>query len=137
ENCRHTRAGPCPLISSTMKHCLFTLLAFLTAATLAQAVPQVTIDQAAALAQKDLKDRGLDSKIYVQSLHLDREAIVSKGLHWTAIWSEGIPGENRKKEVGMRINMDGTTVHLVEGPGSAEALRNPMTRADRPSIVDL
>jgi hypothetical protein len=120
-----------------MRPILLSLLALFGAACLAQAVPELTIDRAAAAAQKELKDRGLDGHIYVFSLTLEADGVLNKQLHWTARWSEAIPGDERTKEIGLRINMDGNTVRLVEGPGSVDALRNPRTRSDRPSILDL
>jgi hypothetical protein len=122
-----------------MKPILLSLVVLLSAVCLASAVPRMTVDQAGTLAQKSLKDRGLDGQIYVVSLVLEPDGVLNKEMHWRVIWSEGIPtdGDNKAKEVGMRINMDGSIVRLVEGSANLEALRNPRTRSDRPSILDL
>ncbi len=120
-----------------MKALTLSLVALFAAVSLAQAVPALSVDKAASLAQKELVDRGLASHIYVFSLTMRQDGVMNKEWYWFASWSESIPGDNRTKEVGMRINMDGSTIRVVEGPGSVDALRNPRTRSDRPSILDL
>ena len=77
------------------------------------------------LAQKELKDRGLAAHIYVFSLVMQPDGVMNKEMHWYAAWSEAIPGDNHKKEVGMRINMDGSTIRVVEGPGQRRCLAQP------------
>ena len=116
---------------------LLSALSLLGAACLAQAAPVIPIDQAAAIAQKELKSRGLDSQIFVTSIGLTADGMANSEKYWYVRWSEAIKGEERKKEVGMKIKMDGTIVRLVEGPDGTEALRNHRTRSDRPSILDL
>jgi hypothetical protein len=120
-----------------MKSFTLSLIALLAAVSLAQAVPTLSVDKAASLAQKELVGRGLADHVYVLSLVMRLDGALNKDWYWYASWSESIPGDNRTKEVGMRINMDGSTIRVVEGPGSVDALRNPRTRSDRPSILDL
>ncbi len=104
----------------------------------ANATPPLTIERAAALAQKELRDRGLDKQIFVASLAIEKESLADARDHWFARWSEAIPGDDRKKEVGLRINMDGGLVRVVQGTGGAdELLRDHRTRIDRPSILNL
>ena len=93
------------------------------------------VDQAAAVAQQHLKERGLDGSRYVNSLILEKAALGSGSQYWYARWSESVKLEDRKTEVGVRINMDGSVVRLVEGPSSKP--KHHRTRADRPSILDL
>ena len=99
------------------------------------AVPSLRIDQAATIAQQHLKDRGLDGSRYVMSITLDRDSLRGKERYWYARWSENVKLEERKTELGLRINMDGSIVRMVEGPASQP--KNYRTRSDRPSILDL
>ncbi len=99
--------------------------------------PDLTVDKAAALAQKELKDHGLEGRVFITSCAIEVSGIVKGDRHWVAMYSEAIPGDDQKKEVGLRINMNGDVIHLVQGPGDVEHLRNHYTRSDRPSILDL
>jgi hypothetical protein len=124
-----------------MKRAFLSLILLLAVACFATAAPRLTVEQAAAIAQKNLKDRGVDGQIYVISVVLEPAGVLNKEMHWRAMWSASIPGDtdskNKTSEVGLQINMDGSVVRLIEGAGNLEALRNPRTRSDRPSILDL
>ena len=116
---------------------LFAITALL-GATAAAAAPSLPIDQAAALAQAHLRERGLNGRVYVTSLGLEIESLGRRVPYWYARWSQSVAGEDKKRETGLRINMDGSLVRIVEMPNaSREALRNHRTRSDRPSILDL
>jgi hypothetical protein len=97
--------------------------------------PSLGIDQAANLAQQHLKERGLTGQRYVASLALEKEAIARGEDYWYARWSESVKLEDRKKELGVRINMDGSLVRIIEGPAAQP--KHYRTRSDRPSILDL
>ena len=71
----------------------------------------------------------------VMSITLDRDSLRGKERYWYARWSENVKLEERKTELGLRINMDGSIVRMVEGPASQP--KNYRTRSDRPSILDL
>ncbi len=116
---------------------LLALIALL-GSTAAVAAPSLPIDRAAALAQAHLRERGLEGQVYVTSLALEIEALARRTPYWYARWSQSIAGDEKKRELGLRINMDGSFVRIVEAPNaSREALRNHRTRSDRPSILDL
>jgi hypothetical protein len=120
-----------------MRSLLLSSLALLAAACLAQAAPRITIAEAASIAQNELKSRGLESQIYVIGIALETDGMANAEKYWHVRWSDAIAGEERKKEVGVKVKMDGSIVRLVEGSEGVEALRNHRTRSDRPSVLDL
>lgn len=101
----------------------------------ALAVPFLSVDQAANVAQQHLKERGLAGDRYVTSLVLEKDSVARGERYWYARWSESVKLEERKKELGVRINMDGSLVRIIEGPAAQP--KNYRTRSDRPSILDL
>ena len=65
----------------------------------------------AQLAQKDLEDRGLHTKIFVASIEY-------KGLlgepYWAVYWSKMIPTETKgAREVGLKVKLDGNYLRMV------------------------
>lgn len=96
--------------------------------------PRLQVDQAASLAQAHLKERGLESRVFVRALTLESTTVTSGKGYWYARWSEVVEGEE-KKEVGLRINMDGSLVRVVENP--AKKYKDHRARTSRPSVLDL
>jgi len=94
--------------------------------------PGLPIEEAIAIAQKDLRNRNLDREYYVSGITLERESMVSRKMHWLARWSESIPREDRKKEIGLEIAMNGEIIRVLKAPVSTAA-----TRSNRASILDL
>src|SRR5687768_10825244 len=90
--------------------------------------PAISIDEAIALAQKDLRDRGLDREYYVNAVTLERDSVLSRKVFWFARWSAAIPRPDRKKEVGLQIDMNGATIRVLKAPA---------TRSQRASVLDL
>jgi hypothetical protein len=111
-------------------HCALLLVAVFSSATAAG--PAIPIEQAIALARKDLRDRHLDGAYYVSALTLERDSIVSRKVHWFARWSEAIPRADRRKEIGLEIAMNGEVTRVLKAHASTAA-----TRSDRTSILDL
>lgn len=99
---------------------LFVAVALLAAGPHAHAAPPpVSAREAIAIAEKDLADRGLDKKLYVVSVTLERASMLNSRAHWFVKWSESIPASNpRNREVGVKVNMDRTAVRLVKEPGA-------------------
>ncbi len=102
------------------------------------------LDRAATLATKELRDRGYGAEIYIASLALEADSLSTSARHWYARWSQSVPIDDRKRELGLRIEMDGSVIRLVEGTSAngvstagREALRDHRTRSDRPSILDM
>ncbi len=120
-----------------MRSLLLSSLVLLAAVCLAQAAPRITIGEAASIAQNELKSRGLESQIYIVGIALQADGMANTEKYWNVRWSEAIAGEERKKEVGVKVKMDGSIVRLVESSEGVEALRNHRTRSDRPSVLDL
>jgi hypothetical protein len=118
-----------------MKTLRFVTVFLLLAVTSALGAPSMTVDKAASVAQQHLKERGLADSRFVSSLILERTSIGRGEQYWYARWSESVKLEEQKTEIGLRINMDGSLVRMVEGPGSKP--KPHRARNDRPSILDL
>jgi hypothetical protein len=99
------------------------------------AAPALSVEQAATLAQQHLKERGFGGSRYISSLALEKGSVTQGDRYWYARWSESVKLEEKQTELGIRINMDGTVVRVVEGPPAQP--KNYRTRSDRPSILDL
>jgi hypothetical protein len=126
-----------------MKARLLFVAATLALSAALHASPRLPIDRAAAIAQEQLRERGVSGRVYITSIAMEADSIARRTPYWYARWSEAIPLDERKRELGLRINMDGSLVRMVEsatGEGSSagrEALRDHRRRSDRPSILDL
>ena len=118
-----------------MKPLRLAIVAAVLSASSVLATPTLSVGQAAALAQQHLKERGLAGSRYVTSLALEKESGRRGERYWYARWSERVKLEEKQTELGLRINMDGSLVRVVEGP--AEPPKSYRTRSDRPSILDL
>ncbi len=97
--------------------------------------PSVQVAQAATMAQQHLKERGLDDRIFIRALVLEAATVGRGERYWYARWSQNVTIEEEKKEVGLRINMDGTVVRVVENP--SKKYTDHRSRSNRPSILDL
>ncbi len=86
-------------------------LAFSTSAS-ADDAPQLDVVRAAKIATDYLAHFGQD-RPYIDSLTLERAALLSGRRAWVARWSTPIFADG-KKEVGLRINLDGTLRILVQ-----------------------
>ena len=75
-------------------------------------VPALPIDQALKIAQDHLQKGGIDRAIV--SLVLEQATFHS--TYWYAKWSTPID-DGPKKEIGLRIDMDGTITRFVTAPG--------------------
>jgi len=81
--------------------------------------PPITARQALDIAEKNLAERGLDKKLYVVGVTLERTSMFSEKAYWLVKWSEPIPASNpSNREVGIKVNMDGSAVRLVKEPGA-------------------
>jgi len=118
-----------------MKPLRLTIVALLLSASSVLAAPTLSVQQAAELAQQHLRERGLAGSRYITSLALEKEAGKRGEHYWYARWSEGVRIEQKQTELGLRINMDGSLVHVVEGPAAPP--KHYRTRSNRPSILDL
>lgn len=100
----------------------FLLLALLSAAAsafAADAPPPVSARQAITIAEESLANRGLDKEVFIQSVTLERATIMKARSFWFVKWSHSIPAsEPKNREIGVKVNMDGTAVRLVKEPGA-------------------
>jgi hypothetical protein len=85
----------------------------------ADAPPPVSAGQAVTIAEESLANRGLDKEIYIQSVTLERATILKARSYWFVKWSHSLPASNPKnREIGVKVNMDGSAVRLVKEPGA-------------------
>lgn len=94
---------------------IFCFLALLT--VIHAEPPSVTLREALNIAEKNLAERGLDKKLYVAGVTLERASMFNGKAYWFVKWSDVIPASNRNnREIGIKVNMDGTAVRLVKEP---------------------
>lgn len=91
---------------------ILTLAVSSVSAFAADNVPALPIDQALKIAQDHLQKGGIDRAIV--SLVLEQNTL--RSTYWYAKWSTPID-DGPKKEIGLRIDMDGTVTRFVTGPG--------------------
>lgn len=97
------------LVRATLLPAAF-LLASLGAAG-AQA-PKLDAARATRLATDYLATLG-PSAPHIVSVTLEKSALVNGSLSWVIRWSEPV-NDGGKREIGVRVKMDGTLAHLVE-----------------------
>ena len=113
------------------------------------AAPAVGAAEAVKIAQEDLKQRGLAGQYHIMSLVLEPQDVRRLNFRWAVRWSDSIPLDAEKKELGLQIDMDGSVARVVRGaanknattgkfdPNGFTGLQNPRTRSTRPSVLDL
>jgi hypothetical protein len=87
------------------------------AAIAADHPPALPIDQAVKIAQDYLLQKGAGER-YVAGVSLEAGTLRAN-YYWYVRWSSSIPGEGKKSETGLRIDMDGSLTKLVSGPAEA------------------
>jgi hypothetical protein len=105
-----------------MKHHWLILASVLLGASIpAQAdetIPAVSARQAITIAEESLANRGLEKQVFVQSVTLERATIMKAKSYWFVKWSHSLPASDPKnRELGVKVNMDGSAVRLVKEPG--------------------
>ena len=129
-----------------MKRALFCLAA-LAGASLAQAGPALSIEQALKIATDALKERNLTGEVWITGLTLEPTSMAKTKFVWVAHWNSPVSLDAGKRETGLEIQMDGTYARYVDKtsvtpasvgvPADRAALTNHRTRSDRGSILDL
>ncbi len=101
---------------------LILLTAFVTFASSvfgADSPPSVSASEAIRIAEDSLAHRNLGKDLYILSVTLQRDSILSRNSFWFVKWSHSIPASNPKnREVGIKVKMDGTATILVKEPGA-------------------
>lgn len=88
------------------------LLALLPTLTLANP-PAVIAPQAAAIAQKDLEDRGLQTQVFIADMRYQKKKFGEKE-HWEVLWSKSFPAKTEgRNEIGLKVYMDGNYTRSV------------------------
>jgi len=81
----------------------------------ADSAPTLPIDQALKIAQGYLQEKGVAGQVQIVGLTV--EHATAKTSYWYAKWSSLIDN-GKKRENGLRIDMDGTITRFVEGNDS-------------------
>lgn len=79
--------------------------------------PQLDAVRATKIATDYLATLGANAP-FIVSITLEKSAILHGGSSWVARWSRAIPADG-DQEVGLRVNLDGTTARLVLGKDAA------------------
>ncbi|MDA8909206.1 MAG: hypothetical protein P1U81_07860 [Verrucomicrobiales bacterium] len=83
------------------------LLALALPALVLANTPPLLAPQAAAIAQKDLDDRGLQTEIFIADMRYKKASFGDKA-HWEVLWSDSFPAQTEgRDEIGLKIFMDG------------------------------
>lgn len=94
------------------------------AAIAADRLPALSIDQALKLAQDYLQQRGGGGR-YIAGINLEAGTLRAN-YYWYVRWSSSIPGEAKKSETGLRIDMDGSLTKLVTAPAEVPSGQRPV-----------
>lgn len=84
----------------------------LAATGMAADAPKLDAVRAAKIAADYLSQFGANAP-HIVSVTLERDAIIRGKISWVVRWSRSIPAEG-DQEVGLRVNMDGSTARLVK-----------------------
>ena len=90
-------------------------------------VPALPIDQALKIAQDHLQKSGADRAI----VSLVVEQATFRTSYWFAKWSAPIE-DGPKKEIGLRIDMDGTVTRFTTGSGTGPSGGHELPVGQRP-----
>jgi hypothetical protein len=77
----------------------------------------VSVRQAIDLAQEQLDLRGLQSTVQIESVVLKPSTILGSTRVWTVLWSNTIPGDPGRFEIGVEIDMNGKVMRLEKKTG--------------------
>jgi hypothetical protein len=94
---------------------LFSL--FVASLTFARAgePPAITALEAAKIADDYLNDRALRDSTFVESITLERSAMLKPERHWFVKWDEPLRVDGMQKvEIGLKVTMEGKVTRLVK-----------------------
>lgn len=100
-------------------------------ASVAQAAPRLSVEQAAKIAADYLRERGLSDRHHISSLSIESGSVLSRSQFWLAQFTPSIKSENRN-ETGLRIEMDGSVVLMV-----TKSAKERARDVNRPSALDM
>ena len=78
------------------------------------AEPSVPVAEAVSLAQEQLNIRGLQGRVYIESVALRSASVLGTKKQWTVLWSEPVPASQGRVEVGVEVDMNGSVVRLLK-----------------------
>ena len=102
---------------AVLLHALLVLLAVTVMPSSAEERPRLDAVRAAKIATDYLGTLGVNAP-FVASVTLEKSALLHGESSWVARWSRVIAVEG-EQEVGLRVNLDGTTARLVMGKEAA------------------
>lgn len=95
--------------------CLCSL--FIASLTFARAgsPPAITALEAARIATDYLQDRSLLDTTFIESITLEKAALLKRERHWFVKWDAPLRVDRmQKEEIGLKVTMDGKVTRLVE-----------------------
>ncbi len=76
--------------------------------------PTLLAPEATTIAQADLTSRGLESTIFIAQVICKKESLMGGAAYWEVMWSKEVSAQTEgRKEIGLRITMDGTYKRAV------------------------
>ncbi len=97
-----------------MKHLVALVVLFFAISAYADEAPAVSLHQALEIAEKSMNDRGLNKEIFIESVTLNRSAVFGGETYWLVKWSHPLVGDSGKREIGIKVRMDGSATRLVK-----------------------
>jgi len=81
----------------------------------ADEAPSLKAADAAVIAQNDLASRGLESTVYIAEMIFKGSSLLGGDpAHWEVMWSKEFNAQTEgRKEIGLKIKMDGTYTRSV------------------------
>ena len=134
-----------------MQRLILILTLIVLLGTAANAAPEIPIEKAIKIANGWLKDAGKSGDTFIAGASLDPTSVGQGQFVWAIRWNAPIALDERRRETGIEIAMDGTVARYVDKvvsgsastpgavgvPESRAELLNHRTRTTRPSILDL
>jgi hypothetical protein len=98
-----------------MKSLLFAALLFFSLTTISFAdAPPLSAARAATIAQEDLASRGLEATVYIVEVNYKKESPFTGSAYWEVLWNQEFAAQTEgRKEIGLRVAMDGTYKRAV------------------------
>jgi hypothetical protein len=101
-----------------MKHLVALAALFLTVSAFADSAPPISARQALDIAEKNMNERGIGKDVYIVSVTFTHDSLLGGEAYWFVKWSHPIPATDQtKREVGIKVRMDGAATRLVKGFG--------------------
>ena len=95
--------------------CIFSLFITLLNVACAENPPAISALEAAKIANDYLKERSLLNIAYIESITLEKEALLKSERHWFIKWDAPLHVDGMQKvEIGLKVTMEGKVTRLVK-----------------------